>query len=482
MKTHTFEAATELLLLTDEEINQIYVIRDRELARQEAEDDKIARSQTIQLEALMKNPAAASKENFSSILADSLYVDLEEPATYHFSRNDLYKAQSFLRNINLLEYASRLWRYHGVALNPIISFVRTSGRPPTSGPPMVFVPVEAQQQEQDLKMQHIQADDPADRDFQIGESPRDKNQTGKKPIKYKASGRYAPGSRKKKRPPAASRVLKLKVLSGLRNSISADNLEVAVATAPAALQPACSPGNQAARLPQKSRPQTLTTKTPPTRLQTKSSMENNYPSTPVEQIRTTIIASPSLVTKETKTVPLPEKHQVSTWLENRATPYLPIQACTKATPSPQETPSRPPQPLQPRRRTMNAADVRLSRIESVLGKTETPVKGTNNKAKPVENGPRAPPMGTPPKILAEKTRSALRKSQAGQISTASELTITAPVAIGTCLLQKSGSRSRSTSSTQPQKPSSFATEKAATEAHKPAANVSRRRNNHVRDN
>jgi hypothetical protein len=189
---------------------------------------------------------------------------------------------------------------------------------------MVFVPVEAQQQEQDLKMQHIQADDPADRDFQIGESPRDKNQTGKKPIKYKASGRYAPGSRKKKRPPVAARVLKLKVSSGLRNSISADNLEVAVATAPAALQPAFSPQNQPARLPQKSQPQALTTKTPPKSLPTKSSVENNNPSTPIEQIWTAIIAAPSLVTKETKTVHLHEKHQVSTWLENPVTPYSPI--------------------------------------------------------------------------------------------------------------------------------------------------------------
>jgi hypothetical protein len=375
---YSFEDALNKLMLTDEEHSEVVDLFERELTRQAEEDAKIARSQARQLKILMSGGPVTSREVFSASF-DDLYTDLDDYPMFIINKTDIAHAQGFLRSVKLREYADRLWRYEGVAPPPIVWNVSGSTSNESSNATECTVLEDEQQVLQTLENAEIGVENGEKRKSKALLRKVEKLLSGARPVKRR---RVDPGH------------TSLKLPSGLRNSISADNLEENVAIGPPAMQAAFSPHRQPApppprRLMKEKKPEVLGVKfanspaTPPT-LQT-----------PPRQVYNPLEHTPDSATA---------RRQTQSWLIDQVEPYTPLPPSEK-TPSPLNTPSRTPKAL------LTHSQARLAQIENILGKKTDAVAEpiTPDRGHTIQI---APPMEASPEILPEKTRSALRHADA----------------------------------------------------------------------
>jgi hypothetical protein len=378
---YSFEDTMKKLMLTDEEHNEVIDLFEQELARQAEEDVKIARSQALQLEMLLSGATATSRESFSASLGEGLYTDLDNSPMFIVKKSDIAHAQRFLRSVKLKEYVNRLWRYEGVALPPIVWNVSGS----KNNEPSNAIEWSLLEDEQ----QDFQALENAQIGFKLGEKRKgkallrkvDKLLSGAKPVKRR---RIDSG-------PVSS-----KLPSGLRNSISGDNLEETVATGPPALQATLSPHRQPAPPSRRQPPKEKKSGVQHVRFIRKSSEK--------PQTLQTLPKQPYNPLEHTPDLAIARKHTHS-WLADQGEPYTPLASASEKTPSPQSTPSHAP------KARLTPSQARLAQIENILGKkTHAAINlVTPNKAYAVSI---APTTGAPPDILSEKTRSASRHADA----------------------------------------------------------------------
>lgn len=399
---HTFEEAMKMLILTNEEINEIIYLFDREIVRRAEEDAKIARSQARQLRLLMCGTFATSQEAFSASLEESLYTNLEDPVSFIVSKTDLENAETFLKSIKLNEYANRLWRYEGVAASSVVL--------DSPGPEIYQSSSAVEFTRLDEETLAQQAHDETETGLKNGE----KGTSRKSPIKTLEEARKALLSKTRltKRPREGPRLLKLKVTSGprkskpsgLRNSISVDNLEKTVASGPAALQPAFSPQRRPAPPPR--RREKPAKKFGPLNIRLVKKPLAKRPASkpssiqfPTQNPRTP--ERPISDSNDTGWILSTERGHIKKWLPDHVEPYgsLATSSSSDTTPSPQETPSRAP-------------NIWLtSQTDKILGTepTTAPEPVTPDRAYALQT---APPIGALPEIFPEKTRSAPRRTDA----------------------------------------------------------------------
>lgn len=230
---HTFEEATKMLILTNEEINEVINLYRRELTRRTEEDAMIARSQARQLEVLMDGAFATSQEAFFTSLDESLFTDPQEPAMLIINKADIAYARSFLKSIKLKECADRLWRYEGVATSPFV--LNTLG---------------SQIDELSNVINPISVGEGRLATWACDVTGHDDRGGGKRKKSLSNPGMaLLSNTRQTARPREGSLLLKLRVPSGLRNSISGDSFEETVASGPAALQDSFSAHGRTAASP-----------------------------------------------------------------------------------------------------------------------------------------------------------------------------------------------------------------------------------------
>ena len=227
MRNHSFKHVTEILILSDEEVEEIYNLHEREALRQAEEDARIVKAQARQLDALMRGAFATNRDRISALFADNVYANLKPPDMFVFGRKEIQQAQRFLNSLKLFEYGDRLWRYHGVAMVPNLVCMRTNG------PSSIFWSSGSLGDR--LHLQELQPGPSKN-----AHEPQLGTQTGssRKRKQQSPSGKLLlSASRARKRPRTASRIVKAKVpASGLRNMVTAEDQEAAVTSTPAALQ------------------------------------------------------------------------------------------------------------------------------------------------------------------------------------------------------------------------------------------------------
>jgi hypothetical protein len=375
---YSFEDAMNKLMLSDEEHSEVVDLFERELTRQAEEDAKIARSQARQLKILMTGGPATSREVFSASFED-LYTDLDDYPMFIINKTDIAHAQRFLKSVKLREYADRLWRYEGVAPPPIVWNVSGSTSNEPSNSTECTLLEDEQQVLQTLENAEIGVENGEKRKSKALLRKVEKLLSGARPVKRR---RVDPGP------------TSLKLPSGLRNSISGDNLEENVAIGPPAMQAAFSPHRQPAppprrRLLKEKKPEVLGVK-----FAKKSTAIPPTLQTPPRQVYNPLEHTPDSATA---------RRQTQSWLIDQVGLYTPLPPSEK-TPSPLRTPSRTPKAL------LTPSQARLAQIENILGKK------TDAVAEPITPHRHtiqiAPPMEASPEILPEKTRSALRHADA----------------------------------------------------------------------
>lgn len=369
---YSFADAMKKLMLTDEEHNEVIDLFERESARKAEEDAKITRCQARQLEMVMSG-GLTSREAFSASLED-LYTDLDDPPMFIASKTDIAHAQRFLRSVKLRELADCLWRYEGVASPPIVRDVSVPKSNEPSNATECTLLKDQQQALQTLENGEIGLENGEKRNGKALLRKVEKLLSGAKPVKRR---RVDPG-------PAS-----LKLPSGLRNSISGDNLEETGAVGPPALQAASSPHRRPAPPPPRRSVKEKKPAATRVRFVKKSPAKHTTPQTPTRQVYNPLEHTPDSATA---------RRQTQSWLTDEVEPYTPLPP-SKKTPSPLSTSSRTPK----LRRT--PSQTRLAQIENILGNK------THAGAKPVipDRGYAvsiAPPKEAPLEILPEKTTSA----------------------------------------------------------------------------
>jgi hypothetical protein len=364
---YSFADAMKKLMLTEEEHNEVIDLFEREIARQAEEDAKIAQNQARQLEMLMSGGPAISREAFSASLED-LYADADDSPILIVNKTDIAEAQRFLRSVKLREYADRLWRYEGVASPPIIW--NASG-PESNEPSNALKNSLLENEQQGLQTLEIEIG------FENGEKRKgkalirqvEKLLSGAKPVKRRLVN------------PS------LKLPSGLRNSISSDDIEN-MARGPSALQAASSPDRQPAPPPPRRSPKQKKPAVPRVRFVKNSPAKSPTLQTPPRRVYNPLEHTPDSATT---------RRQTKSWLTDQVDPYTPLPPSEK-TPSPLSTPSRTP------KLWLTPSQARLAQIENILGtKTDAVTKPDRGYAVPI-----ASPMGAPSELLPEKARSASR--------------------------------------------------------------------------
>jgi hypothetical protein len=367
------------LMLTPEEHNEVVDLFERENARQAEEDAKIARSQARQLEILTAGGPAMSGEAFSASL-EELYEGLNDPPMFIVNKADIARAQRFLRSVNLREYADRLWCYEGVAPPPIVWDVSGPKSNEPSNATECTLLKDEKQASQALESEEIGLENGEKKKGKAVLRKAEKLLSGAKPVK-------------RRRVDAGPALLKLP--SGLRNSISGENLEETVAIGPPALQAAFPPHRQpAAPLPRRSVKETKPA-VPRGRV-----VKNSPVKSPILQTSPRQVYNPLEHTPDSTTA----RRQTQSWLTDHLEPYTPLPLSEK-TPSPLSTPSRTP------KLWLTPSQARLVQIEIILGKETGAVteRVTPDNAHAVST---ALPMGAAPEILPEETRSASRHADA----------------------------------------------------------------------
>lgn len=369
----SFRDAMKKLMLTDEEESEVIDLHGREIVRQAEEEDKIARSQARLLEILMNEGSEISREAVSASFED-LYNDLEDSPTFMIKKTDIACAQRFLRSVKLKEYADRLWRYEGVAQPPIAWKVFGSKTSESLNA------IESTFRDEELGLQGLEN---AEISSSSGEKRKSEAMLRKvdtllsspKPVKH---------HRVERRPVPS------KLQSGLRNSISGENLEETVASGPPALQAAFSPHKQPAPPPRQQSMREKKSVTPRVRFIKRSSVQPSALQTPPQKFCNPIEHTPESPTG---------RKQTHSWLAAHVEPYTPLLSLPEKISSPLSTHSQVPKVR------LTPSQVRLAQIDKILGKK------TDVVAKPVtpDKGRAfliAPLMGAPPDILSEKTRPA----------------------------------------------------------------------------
>jgi hypothetical protein len=370
---YSFRDAMKKLMLTDEEESEVIDIHGREIVRHAEEEDKIARSQARLLEILMNEGSEISREVVSASFED-LYNDLEDSPTFMIKKTDIACAQRFLRSVKLNEYADRLWRYEGVAQPPIAWKVFGS----KASEPLNAI--ESTLRDEGLGLQGLED---AETNSSSGEKRKSEVMLRKVDILL-SSPKPVKCCRVERRPVSS------KLPSGLRNSISGDNLEETVASGPPALQAAFSPHKQPAPPPRQRSMRKKKSVTPRVRFVKRSSVQPSTLQTPPKKLYNPIEHTPESPTG---------RKQTHSWLAAQVESYTPLLSLSEKISSPLSTYSQVP------KARLTPSQARLAQIDKILGKK------TDVVAKPVtpDKGhafQTAPLMGAPPEILPEKTRSA----------------------------------------------------------------------------
>ncbi len=369
-------------MLTFEEQNEVIDLFVREIARQADEEDKIARSQVCQLEMLMSGSPAISREEFSASF-EELYANLEDSPMFIIKKSDIALAQRFLRLVKLEDCANRLWRYEGVAQPPIVWNVLHQETDEPSNEMESAFSEDEQQNLQKVESAEIRLEN---RQMRKSEAMTQK-------VDHLLAGVKAVKNRRLEGRPVSS-----KLPSGLRNSISGDDLEETIALDPPALQAAFSPHKQPSK-PSRQRP--VKEKKPFTcvRFVKKSATKPSALQTPPGQPYNPLEHTPdsSIV-----------KRQTYRWLADQVESYTPL-PLSEMTSSPLSIRSRGQEVR------LTTSQARLAQIDNILGKKRDMVTKVvvPDKGNAVSI---APPMGAPPEIFHEKTRSASRHVDAELIS------------------------------------------------------------------
>jgi hypothetical protein len=369
---YSFRNAMKKLMLTDEEESEVIDLHGREIVRQAEEEDKIARSQAHLLEILMNEGSEISREAVSASFED-LYNDLEDSPTFMIKKTDIACAQRFLRSVKLKEYADRLWRYEGVAQPPIAWKVFGSKASESLNA------IESTLRDEEPDLQGLEN---AETSSSSGE--KTKSEAMLRKVDILLSSPKPVKRRRVERRPVSS-----KLPSGLRNSISGDNLET-VASGPPALQAAFSPDKQPAPPPRQRSIREKKSVTPRVRFVKRSSEQPSTLQTPPKKLYNPIEHTPESPTG---------RKQRYSWLAAHVEPYTPLLSLSEKISSPLSTHSQVPKVR------LTPSQARLAQIDKILGKK------TDVVAKPItpDKGHAfliAPLMGDPPEILPEKTRSA----------------------------------------------------------------------------
>jgi hypothetical protein len=370
---YSFRDAMKRLMLTDEEESEIIDLHGREIVRQAEEEDKIARSQARLLEILMNKGSEISREAVSASFED-LYNDLEDSPTFMIKKTDIACAQRFLRSVKLKEYADCLWRYEGVAQPPIAW--KAFGLKASES----LNAIESTLRDEELGLQGM-----ANAETSNSSCGKRKSEAVLRKVDTLLS---SPKPVKRRR--VECRSVSSKLPSGLRNSISGDNLEETVASGPPALQAAFSPHKQPAPPPRQRPMREKKPVTPRVRFVERSSVQPSTLQTPPKKLYNPIEHAPESPTG---------RKQRHSWLAAHVEPYTPLLSLSEKMSSPLSTYSQVPKVR------LTPSQARLAQIDKILGKK------TDVVAKPVtlDKGHAfliAPLMEAPPEILPEKTRSA----------------------------------------------------------------------------
>jgi hypothetical protein len=407
MKNHSFNHVTEILILSAEEIEEIYNLHEREALRQAKEDARIGKAQVRQLEALMHGAFATNRDRISALFADNVYANLKPPDMFVFNRKEIQQAQRFLNSLELFEYGDRLWRYQGVAMVPNLVCMHTNGSLSlfeSSGSPGDRLRLQALQPgpSQNTNEPHL--------NIQKGN-----NRKRKQPP---PNGRQLlSASRGRKRARTGSRIVKMKVpSSSLRNMITAEDQEVAVAlvpTAPAPLTPKL--------------PETPKCSGPP-QVRFKPLSNKSSPSTsPPRQVTTS--ATPALTLRGEQIPRSPDsakENQVNNWLSGHNDPYSPLPALISATFAAQPT-SKPLEAQLPSAETHSLPfkspniQVSLAEVDLISSNSKwvqkAPAQAQSTSSKPSESpkGPNSKPsFATAPTTLSRPPK--LPKTPEPQLS------------------------------------------------------------------
>lgn len=155
MRRHSFEDAVRLLDLTEDQTNKVGELINGEIEREIIEKENIDRCLSRQLSMLMSGAAKARSEAYSKIIEEELYANIQDPASFMVSKEDVLRARHFLRRSGeneLIKLAESMWKYFGVG----------------SFPNLLAAEEEPDKQ---LEIQHVESDDESDVDLepQIGD-------------------------------------------------------------------------------------------------------------------------------------------------------------------------------------------------------------------------------------------------------------------------------------------------------------------------
>jgi hypothetical protein len=225
VQSHSFEEATRLLALTEDQTNYVRELCQREVQREVNEKKNINRCLARQLSMLMSG-ATAQSEAYNNILEEELYTNIQDPSTFMVSKEDFLKARYFLRRSGeqaLIGVAETLWKYYGVE-----SF------------PLGFGDPEPQSELDHLAREKLKNEYRTPPDMHAYMEPQLGNWRKRRASHPNSARPASPtASPSKRRYKHRAHAIKFTTSSGLRNSVSAGGQ--GIIGAPSTFQPATSP-------------------------------------------------------------------------------------------------------------------------------------------------------------------------------------------------------------------------------------------------